>query len=36
MRDYVVHAYTAEEEIATTASALFGPLGLLIMLQTVS
>ena len=36
MRNYVVHAYTAEDAIATTASALFGPLGLLIMLQAVS
>jgi predicted metal-binding membrane protein len=36
MRDYVVRAYTAEEEIARTASGLFGPLGLLIMLQAVS
>jgi len=35
MRKYVVPAYTSDDRIGSTESALFGPLGLLITLQVV-
>ena len=36
LRSLVVHAYTADPSIASTAKDLFGPLGLLVTLQAVN